>query len=172
MEKNEKYKVKDLKSMISEEVKRQRAIKKLAEQKEILKKELQALLEEDYNVGSSNYLYQKPEEQKEGKSENIFKTKPGNSISLSFEDVEGIKLRRQKRETEGMVNDDFMWEVIDAKNSVHLKDGDYLKLEGNDNLRVGNNLTFKIYRVVNGELKPTGVTYKTNKITSWLINLS
>lgn len=171
MEKNEKYKVKDLKSMISEEVKRQKTIKKLTEEKEIIEKELQGLLNEDYSVGSSNYLYQKPEEQREGKSENIFKTKPGNSISLSFEDVDGIKLRRQKRETEGMVNDDFMWEVIDAKNSVHLKDGDYLKLEGNDNLRVGNSLTFKIFRVIEGQLKPTNITYKTNKLTSWLNNI-
>ena len=64
----ETYKVKDLKHIISEEVRKQSRIKMLNERKNQLQNELKTLLENNTNV-----LYQEPETQKSaGKSETIF----------------------------------------------------------------------------------------------------
>ena len=169
MAENQKtYKVHTLKEIISEELSKQVKIKKLMEQKSIISQELKVLLE-DYST--VNALYQSPETKTGGKNETIFHTKPGNVISLSFKDLKGLKLRRQKKETPGMIDNDLLWRVEDASDSTHLKSGDYLEIIGDDNLTEGNTLLFQIYRNTEEDvLKPIGLKYKTNELTSWLNN--
>jgi hypothetical protein len=71
-----------------------------------------------------------------------------------------------------MIDNDLMWKVEDAANSTRLKKGDYLEIEGNDNLEQGNTFVFSIYRPTeNGDsLKPIGIKYETSPLTSWLNN--
>lgn len=170
MEENKKvYKVQELKQIISEEVAKQVKIKKLLEKKEIIKKNLTQLLE-DYQT---NVLYQEPEKEQGGKNETIFHTKPGNVISLSFQDVKGLKLRRQKKVTTGMADNDLLWRVEDPSTSQRLKRGDFLEIEGNDNLEKGNKFLFIIHRPTEDDpnaLKPIGLKYETSPLMSWLNN--
>lgn len=164
------YKVREIKEIISEEVAKQIKIKKLLERKQIIQNDLNKLLED---FQATNTLYQEPEVQKGGKNETIFHTKPGNVISLSFQDVKGLKLRRQKRTTPGMIDNDLLWRVEDPSTSVRLKRGDYLEIEGNDNLEKGNKFLFIIHRPTEEDpqaLKPIGLKYETSPLISWLNN--
>lgn len=168
MEENKKtYQVKELKKIISEEVAKQIRVKKLLENKKKIERELHTLLED-------NMFYQEPEAKTGGKHETIFHTKPGNVISLTFEDLKGLKLRRQKRGTPGMVDNDLIWKVEDPSTSIRLKKGDFLEIEGNDNLEQGNKFLFIIHRPGEGEedkvLKPIGLKYETTSLVSWLNN--
>ena len=168
---SQKYTAREIKSLITEEIQQQIRINKLLEAKKKITNDLNVLLEE-FRTSNNNVFYQEPEVKKGGKNETIFHTKPGNVISLSFQDIKGLKLRRQKRSTPGMIDNDLMWKVEDAANSTRLKKGDYLEIEGNDNLEQGNTFVFSIYRPTeNGDsLKPIGIKYETSPLTSWLNN--
>jgi hypothetical protein len=86
------------------------------------------------------------------KSESIFDSKPGETVILNFEGVT-IKIERQL---------DDLFKVVDAAESQKIKDGDYIKVQGDDNLESGKTFKFKIYR-------ETNLPYETNVLQSWKI---
>jgi len=88
---------------------------------------------------------------KEEKQESIFDAKPGETVVFNFQDVT-IKLQRQL---------DDLFKVSDAMESTHLKDGDYVKIQGNDTLQKGKEFKFVILR--------QAVKYKTNPLMSWKV---
>jgi predicted component of viral defense system (DUF524 family) len=88
----------------------------------------------------------------EEKSESIFDSKPGETVILNFEGVT-LKIERQL---------DDLFKVVDAAESKKLKDGDYVKIQGNDTLEAGKNFKFIIYR-------ETPLKYETNPLNSWKI---
>ena len=88
---------------------------------------------------------------KEEKQESIFDAKPGETVVFNFQDVT-IKLQRQL---------DDLFKVSDAMESTHLKDGDYVKIQGNDTLQKGKEFKFMILR--------QAVKYKTNPLMSWKV---
>jgi predicted component of viral defense system (DUF524 family) len=88
----------------------------------------------------------------EEKSESIFDSKPGETVILNFEGVT-LKIERQL---------DDLFKVVDAAESKKLKDGDYVKIQGNDTLEAGKNFKFIIYR-------EAPLKYETNPLNSWKI---
>lgn len=91
-------------------------------------------------------------QEKETSSESIFDSKPGETVILNFEGVT-IKLERQL---------DDLFKVVDAAESEKLKDGDYIKIQGNDTLNPGKSFKFIIYR-------ETPLKYETNPLETWKI---
>lgn len=85
-------------------------------------------------------------------SESIFDSKPGETVILNFEGVT-VKMERQL---------DDLFKVVDAAESEKLKDGDYVKIQGNDSLVPGKSFKFLIYR-------ETPLKYETNPLESWKI---
>jgi hypothetical protein len=85
-------------------------------------------------------------------SESIFDSKPGETVILNFEGVT-IKMERQL---------DDLFKIVDAAESEKLKDGDYIKIQGNDTLNPGKSFKFIIYR-------ETPLKYETNPLESWKI---
>tara|TARA_R110001606_G_scaffold282191_1_gene430837 strand:+ start:1119 stop:1466 length:348 start_codon:yes stop_codon:yes gene_type:complete len=85
-------------------------------------------------------------------SESIFDSKPGETVILNFEGVT-VKMERQL---------DDLFKIVDAAESEKLKDGDYVKIQGNDSLTTGKSFKFLIYR-------ETPLKYETNPLESWKI---
>ncbi len=159
-EEKNRYSVKEVKNLVSEELNKQIRIQKLQEQRQIIENQLSNLLKEyvqtmpNTEMGNS-YVdsagsFQSPK--KEEKSESIFDTRPNETIILNFQDVT-IKVQRQL---------DDLFKVVDASESKKLKDGDYIKIKGNDILQQGREFKFVIYR-------DAGVVYDSNALQSWRI---
>lgn len=155
------YKAGEIKKLISEEVKKQYRIKVLKERMEKLQNELQ-ILEENHlqelqgstpnSISNSNSFYQTDNTQTETESESIFDSKPGETIIFNFQDVT-IKAQRQL---------DDMFKIVDASESNHLKDGDYVKIRGNDILQKGRKFQFAIFREIQQK-------YSSNVLQGWKI---
>jgi hypothetical protein len=85
------------------------------------------------------------------KQESIFDAKPGETIIFNFQDVT-IKVQRQL---------DDLFKVTDASESKKLKDGDYIKIQGNDTLANGKKFKFVILR--------QALNYESNPLVSWKV---
>src|ERR1035437_425507 len=120
-----------------------------------IEKEL-SLLNEDVSTQNvamptaapTNYS-QAPAEQEE--SESIFDAKPGEIIIFNFRDVT-VKAQRQL---------DDLFKITDAAESKKLKEGDYVKVQGNDLLMKGKQIKFVILR--------EALRYESNPLSSWRI---
>ena len=88
---------------------------------------------------------------KEEKSESIFDAKPGETVLFNFQDVT-IKMQRQL---------DDLFKITDAMESKKLKDGDYIKIQGNDILQKGRKFKFVILR--------KAIDYESNPLLSWKV---
>ena len=84
-------------------------------------------------------------------SESIFDAKPGEIVIFNFQDVT-IKAQRQL---------DDLFKITDASESKKLKEGDYVKIQGNDLLSVGKKLKFAILR--------QALNYESNPLQSWKV---
>ena len=85
------------------------------------------------------------------KQESIFDAKPGETVIFNFQDVT-IKVQRQL---------DDLFKVTDASESKKLKDGDYIKIQGNDTLASGKKFKFVILR--------QALNYESNPLQSWKV---
>ena len=85
------------------------------------------------------------------KQESIFDAKPGETVIFNFQDVT-IKVQRQL---------DDLFKVTDASESKKLKDGDYIKIQGNDTLASGKRFKFVILR--------QALNYESNPLISWKV---
>lgn len=85
------------------------------------------------------------------KQESIFDAKPGETVIFNFQDVT-IKVQRQL---------DDLFKVTDASESKKLKDGDYIKIQGNDTLASGKRFKFVILR--------QALNYESNPLMSWKV---
>jgi hypothetical protein len=85
------------------------------------------------------------------KQESIFDAKPGETVIFNFQDVT-IKVQRQL---------DDLFKVTDASESKKLKDGDYIKIQGNDTLANGKKFKFVILR--------QALNYESNPLMSWKV---
>lgn len=85
------------------------------------------------------------------KQESIFDAKPGETVIFNFQDVT-IKVQRQL---------DDLFKVTDASESKKLKDGDYIKIQGNDTLANGKRFKFVILR--------QALNYESNPLISWKV---
>ena len=157
------HSVKELKNMISEQVRKQTKIKNLMESKKRIEDQLNSLLKEYVQTSpapapqttSSTYVGANGNlgtTEKNDKQESIFDTRPNETIIFNFQDVT-IKVQRQL---------DDMFKVVDANESKKLKVGDYIKIQGNDILQQGREFKFAIYR-------DAGVVYQSNPLMSWRI---
>lgn len=137
----------ELKELIKESVSK-------FQKKTILENRLKAIKAElDYLNENEAIMPTTEEEPKvEQKSESIFDSKPGETVILNFEGVT-IKIERQL---------DDLFKVVDAAESKKIKDGDYVKIQGNDTLEAGKSFKFMIYR-------ETPLKYETNPLNSWKI---
>lgn len=90
-------------------------------------------------------------EPKMEKQESIFDAKPGETVIFNFQDVT-IKVQRQL---------DDLFKVTDASESKKLKDGDYIKIQGNDTLASGKKFKFVILR--------QALNYESNPLMSWKV---
>lgn len=88
---------------------------------------------------------------KEEKSESIFDARPGETVVFNFQDVT-IKVQRQL---------DDLFKVVDAMESKRLKEGDYIKIQGNDTLQRGKQFKFIILR--------ESLKYESNPLVSWKV---
>ena len=88
---------------------------------------------------------------KEEKSESIFDAKPGETVLFNFQDVT-IKMQRQL---------DDLFKITDAMESKKLKEGDYIKIQGNDILQKGRKFKFVILR--------KAIDYESNQLLSWKV---
>ena len=92
------------------------------------------------------------EKQKLEASDSILDIKPGQIVILNFEGVT-VKMERQL---------DDLFKIVDASESEKLKDGDYVKVQGNDRLDSGKRFKFIIYR-------EAPLKYETNPLESWKV---
>ena len=92
------------------------------------------------------------EKQKPEASDSILDIKPGQIVILNFEGVT-VKMERQL---------DDLFKIVDASESEKLKDGDYVKVQGNDSLDSGKSFKFIIYR-------EAPLKYETNPLESWKV---
>ncbi len=166
-EKN-RYSVKEVKNLVSEELNKQIRIKNLQEQRQEVENQLSNLLREYTQTASAPTSTPAPstslsntsvtpggnfqQGEKEEKQESIFDTRPNETIILNFQDVT-IKVQRQL---------DDLFKVVDASESQKLKDGDYIKIKGNDILQQGREFKFVIFR-------DADVVYDSNALQSWRI---
>lgn len=170
-------KKKELLQLVQEEVKRQ------SEKKDVLIKRMQKIKQEIENLDNSspflnefvntpavqpqsqpqvqvpsvfdngNYNMDNIQQgQQEEESESIFDARPGETVIFNFQDVT-IKLQRQL---------DDLFKVVDAAESKKLTDGDYIKIQGNDQLKKGRTFTFNIFRIA-------GVKYESNPLVAWKV---
>jgi len=84
------------------------------------------------------------------KTGSIFDVRAGEMLILNFQDIT-IKIQRQL---------DDIFKVIDADESQKLKNGDYIRILGNDTLSQGKKFKFEILRSI-------GVKYETNPLEDW-----
>jgi FKBP-type peptidyl-prolyl cis-trans isomerase len=142
----------ELKNMIRESVARKVLEESLKIRKQQLENELQYLNEDDMNIAApiSNTAAETKEEVEE--KESVFDSKPGETVIMNFEGVT-IKIQRQL---------DDLFKVVDATESKKLREGDYIKVQGNDTLQKGKSFKFSIFR-------ETPLKYETNPLDSWKI---
>lgn len=138
----------ELKSMIKESVQRKVFEESLKRRKEQIEKELASMNEND-SVAVPNA---QPEQEEAEEKESVFDSKPGETVIMNFEGVT-IKIQRQL---------DDLFKVVDATESKKLKEGDYIKVQGNDVLQRGKSFKFSIFR-------ETPLKYETNPLDSWKI---
>lgn len=142
----------ELEGLIKEEVVRQD--KKLLIKKRIaeLEGEMQRL-DELVATGAANNpnMQNFTSTGKEEKSESIFDAKPGETVLFNFQDVT-IKMQRQL---------DDLFKITDAMESKKLKEGDYIKIQGNDILQKGRKFKFIILR--------KAIDYESNPLLSWKV---
>lgn len=156
----------ELKNMIQESIGKKVAIDTLIERKKKLEKELR-IINEDFEAQTAPPVLartndvaptQMPEVATEEEApveeskESIFDSKPGETVILNFEGVT-LKIERQL---------DDLFKVVDAAESQKIKEGDYVKIQGNDTLERGKSYKFSIYR-------QTPLKYETNSLESWKI---
>jgi hypothetical protein len=154
----------ELRGLIKESINKHIKKQNLEERKKAIQDELNTLYENEAmlapgvpapSVASAPEVSNEaPEsaEVEETPSESIFDSKPGETVILNFEGVT-LKIKRQL---------DDLFKVVDAAESKKLKDGDYVKIQGNDTLDAGRSFNFIIYR-------QTPLNYETNPLNSWKI---
>lgn len=135
-----KINIKELNDLIIEEVKRQKRKSIL----EARKQKIENMLNEEFSTSESN--------EKAEDTPSIFDAKPGEIIILNFKG-NTIKIQRQL---------DDLFKIVDAAESKKLKEGDYIKIQGNDSLVPGKEFKFAI-------LRKTDFDYQTNALQSWKI---
>ncbi len=119
-------------------------------EKESLKNRLNNINKELYKLNENEEMEAVMTQTSES-SETIFDTKPGEILILNFEG-RTLKLRRVW---------DALFLVSDGFESTHLNTGDYVELQGNPDLTVGREYTFKVY-------KPTR-NVESSALQSWKI---
>lgn len=137
----------ELKSMIKESIQRKVFEENLKSRKNQIIKELESLDENDAIATGEPQSQEEAEEK-----ESVFDSKPGETVIMNFEGVT-IKIQRQL---------DDLFKVVDATESKKLKEGDYIKVQGNDILQRGKSFKFSIFR-------ETPLKYETNPLDSWKI---
>ena len=145
-----KIKKEELSQLIHTKIKKHKKKMQLESKIAEIKGELKEL-NEDYGNNNANNANNANNVQAQEK-ESIFDAKPGEIIILSFEGVT-MKIERQL---------DDLFKVIDASESQKVKDGDYLKIQGDDVLIPGRQFKFAIIR----EISPK---YETNALIDWRI---
>lgn len=145
----------ELNSLIQESVLKQQKKLALESQKNKILKQLQSINEDNAVVGTpapttGQEQPAKPNASAE-KQESIFDAKPGETVIFNFQDVT-IKVQRQL---------DDLFKVTDASESKKLKDGDYIKIQGNDTLANGKKFKFVILR--------QALNYESNPLMSWKV---
>jgi hypothetical protein len=143
-----KIKIEELKGLIKEEYTRQEKKIQIESKIQAIEKEL-SLLNEGFEIPS--HLQEPPTKEEEGSSESIFDAKPGEVIVFNFQDVT-IKAQKQYGD---------LFQITDAAESKKLKEGDYIKIQGNDLLQKGKKFKFTILR--------EAIKYETNPLISWRI---
>lgn len=136
---------KELDGLIMSEVVKQDKKLQLENKIKNIQKELTLL-----NEGPENIYTPEPAVAEEEVS--IFDdTKPGSILILNFQDCT-IKMQRQL---------DDLFKITDAAESKKLKEGDYIKIQGNDLLQKGKRVKFVILR--------EALKYESNSLNSWRI---
>lgn len=136
----------DLNALIHKAVDKQEVKLTLENKRAELLKQLNQLNEENMNQPVVS-----AQPSSNSKQESIFDAKPGETIIFNFQDVT-IKVQRQL---------DDLFKVTDASESKKLKDGDYIKIQGNDTLANGKTFKFVILR--------QALNYVSNPIVSWKV---
>jgi len=133
-----KIKQSEISRLVKESIKRNK-------KKSQLKEKIEELEQKLHNINEQ-------ENQAEDKRESIFDAKPGEIVVLSFDGVT-IKIQRQL---------DDLFKIIDASESEKLKDGDYIKPQGDDTLIPGKKFKFSVLRAIDAP-------YITNPLVDWKI---
>jgi len=149
----------ELNSLIKESVLKNQQKLNLEKQKSDILKKIQMLNEDNEAgqpaLGGTNTTVAPQQgnmaEPKQEKQESIFDAKPGETVIFNFQDVT-IKVQRQL---------DDLFKVTDASESKKLKDGDYIKIQGNDTLANGKKFKFVILR--------EALKYESNPLLSWKV---
>ncbi len=128
----------EISRLVKESIKRNKKKNQLKERIEELEQELHNINEQENQV--------------EEKRESIFDAKPGEIVILSFDGVT-VKIQRQL---------DDLFKIIDASESEKLKDGDYIKPQGDDTLIPGKKFKFSVLRAIDAP-------YITNPLIDWKI---
>jgi len=155
-----KIKRSELNSLIQNEVLKQDKKTELESKKSKLMEEMQRL--DEMNTATSTGAQtntsstmpnsgSQPTPTTNEKQESIFDAKPGETVIFNFQDVT-IKVQRQL---------DDLFKVTDASESKKLKDGDYIKIQGNDTLANGKKFKFVILR--------QALNYESNPLISWKV---
>jgi hypothetical protein len=136
----------ELRNLIKESFQKQIKERNLKDRLKKIQSEIDYINEnEDLDLDNHTSIDEKPKE-------SIFDSKPGETVILNFEGVT-IKIERQL---------DDLFKVVDAAESQKINDGDYVKIQGNDNLEKGTSFKFIIFR-------KTNLPYETNNLESWKI---
>lgn len=155
----------ELNSLIQEEVLKQEKKLALENKKAKIINKIKSLNEDDFGQNTASELNATVATQntpapapvpnsgnaEKEKQESIFDAKPGETVIFNFQDVT-IKVQRQL---------DDLFKVTDASESQKLKDGDYVKIQGNDTLANGKKFKFIILR--------EALKYETNALQSWKV---
>lgn len=141
----------ELNSLIQNEVLKQEKKLVLQSEKTKILKQIEKLDEQMAAIGSQPTASSQPQSQTQEKQESIFDAKPGETVIFNFQDVT-IKVQRQL---------DDLFKVTDASESKKLKDGDYIKIQGNDTLASGKKFKFVILR--------QALNYESNPLISWKV---
>ena len=141
----------ELNSLIQEEVIKQEKKLALESKKATIINKIDKLNEDNLTPVVAQPTMTTPNVEKSEKQESIFDAKPGETVIFNFQDVT-IKVQRQL---------DDLFKVTDASESKKLKDGDYVKIQGNDTLANGKKFKFIILR--------EALKYETNPLQSWKV---
>jgi len=141
----------ELNSLIQNEVLKQDKKLALESQKSKILKQLEILEEQIATNATGSQPTSGSQPQAQEPQESIFDAKPGETVIFNFQDVT-IKVQRQL---------DDLFKVTDASESQKLKDGDYIKIQGNDTLANGKKFKFVILR--------QALNYESNPLISWKV---